>query len=162
MEIRPLEPHKDAPEIAEIYKWYVENTTATFETVPPTPEVMEERLHAIASDYPCYVCEESGRVVGYCYVHLWKTFAAYSLTLETTIYLRPGMEGHGIGLTLMEHLIRECRERGFVSLIACITAENDGSRRFHERLGFSQVSDFKRVGYKFGRYLDVTDYQLQL
>ena len=162
MEIRPLEPHKDAPEIAEIYKWYVENATATFETVPPTPEVMEERLHAIASDYPCYVCEESGRVVGYCYVHLWKTFAAYSHTLETTIYLRPGMEGHGIGLTLMEHLVRECRERGFVSLIACITAENDGSRRFHERLGFSQVSDFKRVGYKFGRYLDVTDYQLQL
>ena len=72
------------------------------------------------------------------------------------------MEGHGIGQVLMDHLIKECRERGYMSLIACITAENEGSRRFHERLGFSQVSDFKRVGYKFGRYLDVTDYQLQL
>ena len=61
---------------------------------------------------------------------------------------------------LMEKLIAQCREAGCHSLIACITAENEGSRRIHERLGFKQVSLFKEVGYKFDRWLDVTDYEL--
>ena len=32
----------------------------------------------------------------------------------------------------------------------------------HSRQGISQVSHFKAAGLKFGRLLDVTDYQLML
>ena len=162
MIIRPIDPIKDANEIADIYTWYVDHSTATFELRAPTSEEMASRLQSIAMKYPAFVCEEEGQIAGYCYAHLWKAFAAYSQTLETTIYLRPGTEGKGIGRVLMEHLIAACREQGVSSLIACITAENEGSRRFHESLGFRQVSDFKAVGRKFGRDLSVTDYQLML
>ncbi|MDE6792697.1 MAG: GNAT family N-acetyltransferase [Muribaculaceae bacterium] len=48
------------------------------------------------------------------------------------------------------------------SLIACITAENEESCRFHERLGFERVSLFREVGVKFGKWLDVADYQMRL
>lgn len=62
----------------------------------------------------------------------------------------------------MERLIEACREAGFGSLIACITYGNEASCRMHERLGFRRVSHFKAVGCKFGRTLDVVDYQLLL
>ena len=62
----------------------------------------------------------------------------------------------------MRRLIEECRRRGCHALVACITAENADSRRLHERLGYKQVSLFEEVGRKFGRWLDVTDYELLL
>ncbi len=160
--IRPVDPDKDSGEIAEIYKWYVENTTVTFEEHPLNTGDMLKRITDISSKFPYYVCEEDGNLISYCYVHAWKAFSAYKITVETTIYVVPWKTGNGIGWEMMRILIDECKSRGYVSLIACITSENKGSCRFHERLGFKKVSDFKKVGEKFGRLLDVTDYQLML
>ena len=158
-EIRKVDPARDAREITEIYRWYVENTTATFELVPLSEEEMLLRIEDIASGFPYYVWEEGGNILGYCYAHRWKSFPAYDITLETTIYLRPEAKGRGIGHLLMKRLIDECRVAGYISLIACITAENTESCRFHESLGFLPVSRFRNVGKKFGRLLDVADYQ---
>lgn len=152
----------DCGSIARIYNKYILNSTATFETEAVSEEEMSCRLSAIAARYPCFVCEEEGMVVGYCYAHEWKGRAAYSKTLETTIYLSSEYQGRGIGSELMQRLIKECRNRGYHALIACITAENRNSRLFHEKLGFRQVSFFERVGEKFGHFLDVTDYELLL
>lgn len=160
--IRPVDLSKDVADITRIYEWYVRNTTVTFEMNPLSEDEMSDRIRSISSAYPYFVWEEDGRVSGYCYVHLWKSFPAYNITLETTIYLDPEVKGRGIGSKLMDKLIDECRRRGFVSLIACITAENEESCRFHEKLGFVKVSDFKKVGRKFNRLLDVVDYQLLL
>ena len=62
----------------------------------------------------------------------------------------------------MERLIEECRREGYRALIACITEGNAASDALHLRLGFKQVSHFERVGLKFGRWLDVVDYELLL
>jgi L-amino acid N-acyltransferase len=40
-------------------------------------------------------------------------------------------------------------------MVAGVDAENEGSLRFHERLGFERVAHFKEVGFKFGRWLDL-------
>lgn len=155
-------------EITVIYNYYVQNTTSTFDVEPLSMEEMREHMAHIAAEFPFFIYEEQGkneeqgRVKGYCYAHPWKTKPAYSKTLETTIYLSPDSRNRGIGTALMTALIDESRRRGYVGLIACITAENQESCRFHERLGFLQVSLFKKVGYKFGRYLDVADYELLL
>lgn len=160
--IRPVNPDTDVTSIAVIYSPYVENTTVSFEVVAPDVTEMRKRIDEIQKHCPYYVWEENGMILGYCYAHPWKTRPAYSNTLETTIYLSPDATGRGIGKKLMEVLIKDCRERGYHSLIACITAENTRSCVFHEHLGFSKVSCFRQVGFKFGRYLDVVDYQLQL
>ena len=101
-------------------------------------------------------------MIGYCYAHPWKEKAAYQTTLETTIYLSPEHTGKGIGRRMMEHLIADCREKGFHALVACITADNVGSCHLHEQLGFRKVSHFEQVGQKFHRWLDVVDYELLL
>ena len=56
----------------------------------------------------------------------------------------------------------DCRRAGCRALIACITQENEKSCAFHQRHGFRKVSHFTQVGCKFGRLLDVVDYQLML
>ena len=106
------------------------------------------------------ICLHHDEVVGYCYAHAWKEKAAYKYTLETTVYLSPGYKGKGIGRQLMERLIEECRVGGYHALIACITEGNEASCSLHEKLGFRKVSHFEKVGLKFGRWLDVVDYEL--
>lgn len=161
MEIRDVRP-ADMPEITRIYNHYVLETDISFETEPVSVGEMTRRMEEFTASYPYIVCVADGRVAGYCYAHPWKSRAAYAGTLETTIYLDPDFTRRGIGLALMERLIDDCRKAGFDSLIACITGGNEASCRMHERLGFRQVSFFKAVGRKFGRMLDVVDYQLQL
>lgn len=163
MKIRSIDPHADAPAIAAIYRPFVEETDISFETVAPDEGEMERRLREITSVVPGFLMEdEDGRVTGYCYAHPWKGYAAYSATLETTIYVDPAFARRRIGRRLMERLIAECRERGALTLIACITAGNDASIALHEALGFTKASYFRAVGLKAGRLLDVTDYQLIL
>lgn len=152
----------DVAAITTIYNGYIQNSTATFETEPITEEEMKQRIESISPHFPYLVDEENGVITGYCYAHPWKARTAYQYTLETTVYLAPEFIGKGIGRLLMERLIEESRSSGFRALIACITAENESSCSFHERLGFEKVSHFVKVGEKFGRWLDVVDYELLL
>ena len=152
----------DAPDIALIYNYYIENSTITFETDPVSAEDMANRIADISDKYPYFVYEESGKVVGYCYVTSWKKKAAYQKTVESTIYIDKDFQGKGIGRTLMNKLINELREKSFHAIIACITIPNPTSVKLHENLGFMQVSDFREVGYKFGKWLNVGDWELIL
>ena len=152
----------DAGRIAAIYNKYIADTTITFETEPVSVEVMRGRIDSISSAFPYFVYEYDGELLGYCYAHLWKEREAYSKTLETTVYLAPEACHQGIGSRLMRLLIEECRRQGYHALIACITADNLSSLRFHKRLGFRQVSRFSEVGRKFDRWLDVIDLELVL
>ncbi len=162
MTIRDVRP-EDAESIAAIYNVYVTGTTVSFETEAVTADEMRRRIAVYSCDFPYLVCENpDGTVAGYCYAHPWKNRPAYSQTLETTVYVDKKFHGQGVGRRLMEILIDRCRTAGYGALIACITAENEASLRFHESLGFSQVSHFRGVGRKFGRWLDVADMELQL
>ena len=152
----------DASYITAIYNRYIAETTISFETECLTEEKMLERIRDISGKYPYFVWEENGKPAGYCYAHQWKERAAYSRTLETTIYIDAQWQRRGIGRRLMEALIEECRAQGYHALIACITGDNDTSIKMHERLGFTKVSCFKEVGHKLGRVLDVVDLELLL
>ena len=158
--IRPIRAREDAAAIAAIYKPYVEDSTISFETTAPTADEMQERL--LHLPFPGFVCEECGAVQGYAYAHPWKERPAYHHTLETSLYLAPQAQGRGIGRRLMAALVPACRAWGARVLIACITAENVRSCRFHEALGFRRASYFHSVGCKFGRDLDVVDYELSI
>lgn len=160
--IRDVNPYSDSRSISEIYNHYIADTTVSFEVDCLSVEDMETRIAHIAERYPYYVFEVNGKIMGFCYAHPWKERAAYEKTLETTVYLSHDAKYQGIGRQLMMRLIEECRQRGYVSLIACITAENIESCEFHKKLGFEKVSHFHKVGYKFNRFLDVIDYQLIL
>lgn len=162
-EIRPM-TIDDADAIASIYAHYVTRTVVTFDTETPTPERMRQTVGTLIRDgYPAYVCLLDGTLAGYCYAHPWKTRPAYRHTLETTIYLHPDYTRRGLGRKLMDCLIEDCRSRQDChALVACITVPNEASTALHEALEFTCVSRFREVGHKFGRWLDVADYELIL
>ena len=153
---------RDAGAIADIYNQYIARSVATFETESVSQAEMGERIKRIAGSFPFLVYEADGIVAGFCYAHPWKERAAYRLTLETTVYVAPGYTGRGVGSKLMSELIGACRERGYHALVACITDGNESCGAMHEKLGFRQVSAFREVGCKFGRWLGVKDYELLL
>jgi L-amino acid N-acyltransferase YncA len=153
---------RDVPAITDIYNEYVKDSVITFETEPLTVEKMRERIADISEHFPYFVYETDGHIDGYCYVHQWKERAAYRYTVETTIYLSSTCQHKGIGTQLLTHLIETCRQRGYHALIACITEGNEASYALHRKLGFKQVSHFEKVGMKFGRKLDVADFELLL
>ena len=159
--IRKAKP-EDSHDIALIYNYYIENSTITFETNPVSHEEMACRIADISEKYPYFVYEESGKVVGYCYVSSWKKKAAYSKTVESTVYIDKNFQGKGIGRALMNKLINDLKEKSFHAVIACITTPNPISVKLHEDLGFRKVSEFHEVGYKFGKWLDVGDWELLL
>ncbi len=66
-----------------------------------------------------------------------------------------GARGAGAGAALMGHLFDLAREAGVHVMVGAVDADNEGSLRFHERLGFSRVGHFHEVGRKFGRWLDL-------
>ena len=155
--------HNDAKAIADIYNHYVKESVATFDTEPWSEEKMRERIEELSRNFPYMVYRlTDGEIAGYCYAHPWKEKDAYRLTLETTVYISPTHTGKGIGKELMTRLIEDCRSKGFRTLIACITQDNEASFRLHEKLGFEKVSHFRKVGMKFDRWLDVIDYELIL
>ena len=160
--IRPIRI-EDAAAVAAIYNHYIEHSTATFDTEPLSDRQMLSRLEAIVGRRPGYVSlSEAGEFQGYAYAHPWKEKAAYRYTLETTIYLAPRFVGQCIGRALLSHLVEGCRREGYRSLIACITQGNVASEVLHRKMGFRPVSRFVQVGTKFGRWIDVADYQLLL
>ena len=163
MNIRRIDPERDAAAIAEVYRPFVLSTDVTFEVIPPSAGEMADRLKVFTSIVPGFLMEDdNGAVAGYCYAHPWKSFSAYSTTFETTVYVAPSYARRGIGRALMGNLVGECRQHGALALIACITGGNQASIKLHEALGFTQASYFRRVGRKAGRLLDVVDYQLLL
>ena len=152
----------DAQAIADIYNYYIANTTVTYETELVTADEMARRIEEISAKYPYFVYEEAGKVIAYCYAHPWRTRAAYLYTLETTIYLDHSVKHHGIGSLMVNHLIALCKEKGYHALIARATDENVESKVFHEHLGFKQVSHYEEVGWKFDRWLGINCFELIL
>jgi phosphinothricin acetyltransferase len=61
-----------------------------------------------------------------------------------------------VGSILFPALIAEAKKVGLHYLLARITQGNDLSIRLHQRNGFTTIGVMHEVGFKFGKFLDVT------
>ena len=62
----------DAEDIVAIYNDYITTTTISFEIATLSVEEMRQRISVLVAEFPYYVYEENGHVVGFCYAHKWK------------------------------------------------------------------------------------------
>lgn len=151
---------EDAPQIAEIYNYYVKNTHHTFETEPLSLEEIEARINKITSIYPYLVAEEDGEILGYAHAGRFKLRQAYEHSCEVMIYVKNDAKKRGVGTSLYLELFDLLDEMNIHVMIAGIALPNDSSVKFHERLGFAKAAHFKEIGYKLGRWFDVGYWQL--
>lgn len=152
----------DAAAIAAIYNHYVATTVISMESDPVGPSEMTRRIAEVQdAALPWLVLEEDGAVLGYAYASKWRARPGYRHAVESSVYVDAGLRGRGIGLTLYRALIARLTGR-FHCVIGGIALPNPASVALHERLGFCQVAYFKEVGHKFGNWVDVAYWQLQL
>ena len=151
----------DAPALAGIYNFYIENSHSTFEIREVSISEMEGRLMKTQeSGYPFFVAVHEDEIVGYAYGSPFRPREAYRHSVEVSVYIRNGNEGQGIGTRLYEVLLDKLLDLGFHSIIAGISLPNEASIKLHERFGFEKVAHFHEVGNKFGRWIDVEYWQL--
>ena len=154
---------EDAPRIAEIYNHYIKNTVITFEENSVSSEEIVVRLENVWDlGFPWLVALEGDRVVGYAYGSQWNTRSAYRFTAEISVYLSHGSLGSGIGTRLYEALFEELRKRSIRVVIAGMALPNSASQSLHERFGLKKVAHFEKIGFKFGKWLDVGYWQGKL
>lgn len=161
MEIRLVEV-TDAVHICEIYNYYVLNSVATFVEVPVSVAEMEIKIQTISAEFPWFVYEENGEVLGYAYANKWNERAAYRHSLESSIYLKNDALGKGVGSRLYQTLIDEISKSSYHVVIGGISLPNEASVRLHEKFGYQKAAHYKEVGFKFGKWIDVGYWQLLL
>ncbi len=146
----------DLPAIRALYNALIDTTTVAWRDDPST---LEEQAQAFAArqaaGYPTIVAEERGEVIGYtcCTTFRGDRFPGYRHTAELTVHVRGDHHGTGVGRALIEALVEQARRRDLHVLVAAVDADNAGSIRFHESLGFTEVARMPEVGRKFDRWL---------
>lgn len=150
----------DAAEVANIYNHFVVNTVVTFEESPVSAAEMSARIGEILGQgLPWLVAELDGVLAGFSYAGKWKSRSAYRHSVETTIYLRQGLEGRGIGTPLYAALFPLLRQWGAHAVIGGAALPNPACEALHGKLGFERVATFRQVGFKQGRWVDVGYWQ---
>ena len=155
MQLRPAAP-EDLPAIHAIYAHHVRHGLASFEEEPPSLEELRRRYYEItARGQPYLVADFGGAIAGYGYCSFYRTRSAYRYALEDSVYVRPDVEGRGVGTALLSELIRRCEALGYRQLIAVIgDSAHAASIGLHASQGFQRVGTLRSVGFKFGRWVD--------
>jgi L-amino acid N-acyltransferase len=143
----------------DIYNELIGSTTVAWTERPQT--LGERRVwfeEQQQRDFPTLVAVDGGEVVGTTSYGDFRDsthWPGYRFTVEHSIHVRADHRGGGIGRILMTELMTRARGNGVHVMVAGIDAENAGSIRFHERLGFVEVARMPETGHKFGRWLDL-------
>jgi phosphinothricin acetyltransferase len=151
---------EDAKEIAEIYNHYILNSFVTFEELAVSTEEMHGRIEASHLKFPWLVFEKENEILGYAYASVWKPRSAYKHTVESTVYLKKEATKYGIGSLLYAALISQLKGLGYHAVIGGISLPNEASVALHEKFGFEKIAQFKEVGYKFNKWIDVGYWEL--
>ena len=152
----------DAPAIAAIYAPIVRSTAISFETEPPSSDVMARRIAGTLSTHPWLVAERDNEVLGYAYAGKHRERAAYRWSVDISAYVREDMRRMGIGRAMYERLVAILRAQGFRSAFAGIALPNPASIALHEAVGFRPLGVYRDVGFKLGRWHDVGWWRLAL
>ena len=155
--VRDAEP-ADLPAIVDVLNVAVGTTTVYSERA----YTLEDRSTWFAArrgrGFPVLVAEADGRFAGFgSYGDFRDSIAlpGYRTTVEHSVYVADGHHGAGVGRALVEALVARARAAGIHVMVGAVDAENAGSLRFHERLGFVEVGRMPEIATKWGRWLDL-------
>ncbi len=149
----------DLPALVRIYNHYVANTHVTFDSEVFTPESRRAWFDAFSDTgpYRLFVAEVDSQPVGFASSGRFHRRAGYDRSVETSAYIDPAFAGRGLGAKLYTHLLEAIQSEALVHrALGGIALPNPGSIALHERLGFKLTGTFHEVGFKFGKYWDVS------
>ena len=152
------------PEILEIFNEAILHSTALYDYKPRTMENMQTWYAAKRQgNYPIIgVFDRDEKLLGFTSYGSFRNWPAYKYSVEHSIYIRFDMRGNGLGKLLLREIIKSAEEQDYHVLIGGIDASNATSISLHEKEGFVLSGTIRQAGYKFGKWLDLSFYQLIL
>lgn len=157
-----LAAESDAGEISAIYALVVRETIISFETEPPSPDEMRQRIVSTLDYLPWLVYERDGKVAGYAYAATHRSRAAYQWCVDVSAYVHVDERRAGVGRALYTSLNAVLALQGYYNAYAGIALPNPASVLLHESIGFTPVGVYRETGYKLGGWHDVGWWQLAL
>jgi len=137
-------------QVKDIYIEGIQTGNATFQTEAPSWEAWD-----IAHVKTCRLVMTYGhKVVGWAALSPVSSRCVYAGIAEVSVYLAQDHRAKGIGVILMEELIRCSEKNGFWTLQSGIFPENRASLAVHKRCGFREIGLRKRVGKMNGTWRD--------
>lgn len=151
----------DLPQLKAIYNHAVAHSTATFDLYPRDAADRLAWFQAHQGKYALLVCETYGVIAGYASLSRYRERPAFDGAAEVSIYLHPDFRGQHIGSQLMQKILAFAAQQPDIdTVVSLITSENTVSIHLHEKFGFTLCGVIHRCGKKFGRYLDLSIYQI--
>jgi phosphinothricin acetyltransferase len=138
------------PEILGIYNEVIRNTTAVYSDHEVTLANREAWFDArVERGFPVLVASDpSGGVLGFASFGDFRAWPCYRYSVEHSVHVRADSRGRGVGRALVTALLDRAAGMKMHVMIGGIDADNATSLALHDSLGF-------KVGYKFGRWLDL-------
>ncbi|MFD2179674.1 GNAT family N-acetyltransferase [Veronia pacifica] len=154
----------DLHKINEIYNFYVENTSITFDYDLWTLDKRLSWFYKISTNpsFSLVVAEKEGNIIGFAYNSEFREKRAYAVSSEITIYTDHNNRHPGTGSLLMQTLLDKIKETNIHRLFSVITLPNDASIAIHKKFGFDHVGTLDEAGFKFNRFFSVAIYQLKV
>jgi phosphinothricin acetyltransferase len=157
----------DLGALTDIYNHYIRETPITFDVTPITPDERRPWLlsHPVDGPHRLVVARlpgRSGQILGYATSSPFRPKAAYSTSVETSVYLAPGAGDRGMGTLLYKQLFEALAGEDVHRAYAGVTLPNEASIRIHLRFGFRRIGVYEEVGRKFGAYHDVAWFEKRL
>lgn len=153
---------QDIEPCLEIYNYYIENSTATFEEERLTLEQFGERVKGISDKYPFVVAKEEGKSSDTLILTFLILARHTGIRRIFPYILSTGFTSRGLGVALLSEIETRARQAGIKNLISIVTEENEPSEKFHLKNGFEKIGTLTDVGVKFGKSLGVTYFQKKL
>jgi L-amino acid N-acyltransferase YncA len=140
---------EDWPECARIYEEGLD--LGTFEETVPEWAAWDETHLA----EPRLVARDGDAVLGWAALAPVSHRACYRGVTENSVYVAREARGRGVGVALLEELVRRADAVGVWTITAGILVGNDASVALHERCGFRLVGVRERIARKRGEWRDV-------
>ncbi|MHC0441696.1 N-acetyltransferase family protein [Flavobacterium sp. 3-210] len=149
MEIRKLtEEHWE--QVKLIYQKGIDTGNATFQTIAPSWQDWDQSHIASCR----IVITENENVIGWAALTPVSSRCVYAGVAEVSVYVDPAHLGKGIGLTLLNQLVKQSEAEGIWTLQAGIFPENKASMRIHEKAGFRILGIREKIGKQNGIWRD--------
>ncbi len=155
---------RHAGAILAIFNHAILTSTALYDYQARTEASMQAWFEAKRKgNYPVVGFEdEDGVLMGFASYGPFRPFPAFKYSVEHSVYVDQRYRGRGLGEALLRAVIERAREQDYHVVVGAIDSSNTVSCALHEKLGFTRAGTIAQAGFKFGRWLDLVFYQLQL
>lgn len=142
----------DGKVVIDIFNYFVKESNAAYCEKTVELDWFENKFD---SAKVFIVIENIDRVIGFGYISPYNQALTFNHVGMLTYFIMPGFTGMGLGSKMLKSLEKKAKEMGIFNLVAHISSENIQSRTFHEKKGFKQCGELKKMFKKNGEFINI-------